>query len=200
MMLTHIGQNDVAARVHNAWLKTIEDGLHTGDIFRLGRSAERVGTKGFADAVVARIGQEPAKLRPVSYQSSTSGGMKMPPLKPRVTARKDLVGVDIFVNWDANGAKGGGDALAALITPLMIDALSLDSIDNRGTKVWPKGLPETFCTDHWRLRLKPTGQGLSHEQIIAQLNAFCGAKIDFIKVEHLYDFDGQPGYTAAQGA
>jgi isocitrate dehydrogenase len=27
MMLNHIGQGDVAARVNNAWLKTIEDGI-----------------------------------------------------------------------------------------------------------------------------------------------------------------------------
>lgn len=199
MMLTHIGQNDVAERVHNAWLKTIEDGIHTGDIFRLGRSAEKVGTEGFAKAVMARVGQMPSKLRPVSYKGSTAGGMKMPPLKPRVNQKKDLAGVDIFVNWDGPAGKNGGDALAALITPLMAEGLRLESIDNRGTKVWPHGLPETFCTDHWRLRLKPLGNGLTHEQVIAQLNKFCLGKIDFIKVEHLYNFDGQPGYTAAQG-
>src|SRR5690606_10971564 len=36
MMLVHIGQSDVAEKIHNAWLKTIEDGLHTGDIYREG--------------------------------------------------------------------------------------------------------------------------------------------------------------------
>lgn len=25
-------------------------------------------------------------------------------------------------------------------------------IFNRGTKVWPRGMPETFKTDHWRCR------------------------------------------------
>lgn len=199
MMLTHIGQNSVAERVHNAWLKTIEDGIHTGDIFRLGRSIEKVGTDGFSKAVIERLGATPDKLRPVSYQGSVAGGMKMPPLKARVTQVKDLVGVDVFVNWDGPANTNGGDALAALIQPLIVDGLKLESIDNRGTKVWPNGLPETFCTDHWRMRLKGTGTGLSHEQIIAQLNKFCTGKIDFIKVEHLYNFDGKPGYTAAQG-
>ena len=33
LMLIHIGQNDVAELVHNAWLRTIEDGVHTYDIF-----------------------------------------------------------------------------------------------------------------------------------------------------------------------
>ncbi|MBD0426128.1 hypothetical protein FF099_09635 [Aquisalinus flavus] len=32
MMLVHIGQGEVAGRVHNAWLKTIEDGIHSADI------------------------------------------------------------------------------------------------------------------------------------------------------------------------
>lgn len=197
MMLTHIGQNDVAERVHNAWLKTIEDGIHTGDIYRLGRGGAKVGTDGFCKAVIERIGAMPEKLRPVTYKASTVGGMKMPPLKPRVNQTKALVGVDIFVNWD--GPKlNAGDALATLIQPLISAGLTLESIDNRGTKVWPNGLPETFCTDHWRLRIKGSG-GISHEQVIAQLNKFCTGKIDFIKVEHLYDFDGKPGYTAAQG-
>src|ERR671925_31277 len=40
MMLVHIGQPDVAARVHNAWLRTIEDGVHTYDIYN-----ERVSTR-----------------------------------------------------------------------------------------------------------------------------------------------------------
>jgi len=37
-MLVHINQPDIAARVHNAWLKTIEDGIHTYDIFSEGVS------------------------------------------------------------------------------------------------------------------------------------------------------------------
>ena len=33
LMLVHIGQIDIAERVQNAWLRTIEDGVHTYDIF-----------------------------------------------------------------------------------------------------------------------------------------------------------------------
>src|SRR5205085_10929178 len=36
MMLVHIGQTDVAEHVHNAWLSTIEDGVHTYDIYSEG--------------------------------------------------------------------------------------------------------------------------------------------------------------------
>ena len=200
MMLTHIGQNDVAERVHNAWLKTIEDGIHTGDIYRFGRSAEKTGTAGFSKAVIDRLGQIPEKLRPVSYQASQAGGMVMPPLKPRAPLSKALTGVDVFINWDGPQSGGNGaEALAARILKLVPEGLALESIDNRGTKVWPDGLPETFCTDHWRLRFKGSAT-LGHAQILALLNKLVTEKIDYIKVEHLYDFDGRPGYSAAQGA
>src|SRR5437773_11275007 len=56
LMLVHIGQHDVAERVHNAWLRTIEDGVQTYDIYDEGVSKEKVGTKEFAEAVIKRIG------------------------------------------------------------------------------------------------------------------------------------------------
>ena len=70
MMLVHIDQTDVAERVHNAWLRTLEDGIHTYDIYTEGVSKEKVGTKEFAQAVVARLGQKPEKLKAVSYKSA----------------------------------------------------------------------------------------------------------------------------------
>src|SRR5919106_725176 len=50
MMLVHIGQPDVAERVHNAWLRTLESGVHTYDIFDSSVSKEKVGTREFAQA------------------------------------------------------------------------------------------------------------------------------------------------------
>src|SRR2546422_6336379 len=70
MMLVHIDQPDVATQVNNAWLRTIEDGIHTYDIFTAGVSKERVGTKEFADAVVARVGLQPQILKAVNYSSA----------------------------------------------------------------------------------------------------------------------------------
>src|SRR6202049_2833930 len=67
LMLVHINQPEAAERVHNAWLRTIEDGIHTYDIYTEGVSVEKVGTKEFACAVIARVGQKPNRLKPVSY-------------------------------------------------------------------------------------------------------------------------------------
>ncbi len=50
-MLVHIGQPDAAERIHNAWLATLEEGIHTYDIFKEGISKQKVGTKEFGAAV-----------------------------------------------------------------------------------------------------------------------------------------------------
>ncbi|MFM7224818.1 MAG: NADP-dependent isocitrate dehydrogenase, partial [Actinomycetota bacterium] len=142
-MLVHIGQGDVATRVHNAWLKTVEDGIHTYDVFDPEVSTEKVGTKAFADAVIARLGEEPTRLKAVSYASSSEPIQVAPKPRPRPT--KELVGMDVFVEWQEPV-----DQLAAALEPHVGSDLRLVMISNRGQKVWPGGSPETFCVDHWR--------------------------------------------------
>lgn len=76
----------------------------------------------------------------------------------------------------------------------------LTMITNRGVKVWPDGIPETFCTDHWRCRYlaKPEKQ-FNKSMIVELLKNLIHQGVDFIKTEHLYDFDGVPGYSLGQG-
>jgi len=40
---------------------------------------------------------------------------------------------------------------------------------------------------------------LHHSQILSLLAAFDTAKLDFIKTEHLYTFNGEPGFSMGQG-
>lgn len=193
LMLNHIGQNDIATKVHNAWFKTIEDGIHTGDIYKDGVSKEKVGTDGFTKAVIDRLGQAPEKFKAVDYGSGGKGGMKLPPLKPRVSQEKKLVGADIFLDSD-----GAPDDLAATLNGVLAGGLSLKLLSNRGVKVWPEGQPDTFCSDHWCCRFINEG-GISHTDLLAQLSAIENAGLDFVKVEGLFTFDGDPGWTKAQG-
>ena len=58
-MLVHVGQPETAETIENAWLTTLEDGIHTADIYREGLSRQRVGTDGFTDAVIERLGETP---------------------------------------------------------------------------------------------------------------------------------------------
>ncbi|HET9343257.1 MAG TPA: NADP-dependent isocitrate dehydrogenase [Candidatus Eremiobacteraceae bacterium] len=193
LMLVHIGQGDVATLVHNAWLRTIEDGIHTYDIFDPQVSKEKVGTKEFAQAVVARVGQKPEKLKPVAYAVEAAKPPSVGAASSK-TQSKTLVGVDVFIDL----AGGKADDIAARLGG---GALRLAAIMNRGTKVWPDGLPETFCTDQWRLRFKSkTANGtIKQSEIAALLGWIEGAGFDSIKTENLYAFDGAPGYSVVQG-
>jgi isocitrate dehydrogenase len=201
-MLVHIGQADVAEKVHNAWLRTIEDGIHTYDIYREGVSKEKVGTRQFAEAVAARLGQEPQNLAPVRYNRDAKlADNSIYQVTRKAPAPKTLVGVDVFVHWpgiDPNELHG---MLAPIINN---DHLSIAMISNRGTKVWPGGNAETFCTDHWRVRIKAVGgtEGkipVAHRALADTLVRLADAGIDFIKTENLYYFGDEPGFTRSQG-
>ena len=194
-MLVHVGQAEVAERVGNAWLRTLEDGVHTGDLYRPGSSIERVGTAGFAAAVVARLGEHPQHLAPVNYRKIDLRVTLTPP--PR--ERKELRGVDVFLDWEDAGRDPEvlGPALASVARHI---GWSLKMLTNRGVKVWPEGFPETFCSDHWRCRFHPVPAGeATFEGVLALLGALHGAGYEVIKTEHLYDFDGLPGYSLGQG-
>ncbi|MCD8566468.1 MAG: NADP-dependent isocitrate dehydrogenase [Alphaproteobacteria bacterium] len=195
MMLVHVGQGDCAAKVHNAWLKTIEDGIHTGEIFRPGKSKEKVGTDGFSKAVIERMGQKPEKLKVADYSGVPAGGMKIPRLKTYDVEKKERVGVDININWDHSA-----EHLAEAVLPCIPDGLELKMISNRGTKVWPEGQAETFCADNWRLRFKGTdGAEVHTSEVIQMMDNLNKADINVTKMIMLHNFNGVPGYTVAQG-
>lgn len=194
-MLVHINQREVAEKVHNAWLKTLEDGIHTYDIFKDGVSKEKVGTKEFAQAVISRLGQKPSLLSAVNYNTSHTMNLKAPERK--APAKKEIVGVDIFVHHAGSTEEVANKAKDVIAK----GKLALSMISNRGLSVWPTGFPETFLTDHWRLRCKPknAGETITHADIAETLANLAEAGVDFIKTEHLIRFDGKDAFSLGQG-
>jgi isocitrate dehydrogenase len=194
MMLNHIGQGEVAVKVQNAWLTTIEEGIHTYDIYKEGVSKSKVGTKEFAKAVIANLGKKPALLEAVS--NSSNAAFNLPKYERKPSIKKDLEGVDVFVHWNGlNPAE-----LAQRMKKIETKGIKLSMITNRGIKVWPDGFKETFCTDHWRCRFKPdSGESISKLNIIELLNNAVNEDIDTIKTENLYAFNGVPSYSLGQG-
>jgi isocitrate dehydrogenase len=190
-LLVHIGQAEVAEKIKNAWLKTLEDGVHTADIFREGLSSEKVGTKAFTEAIIANLGKKPAKLEPVSYKP---GGISVF-LKPTVKQKKMLVGVDVFLHWDE--ANRNPNVLGEKLE-FFSENFHLSMITNRGVKVFPQGLPETFCTDHWRCRFLARGEG-TYSKVLELLQRLSADGLDVVKTENLYSFDGEAGYSLGQG-
>lgn len=195
MMLQHIGQQEVAERIHKAWLRTLEDGLHTADCYHEGRSAKCVGTKEFARAVIDRLDSSPRNL----FVSSLHLPIPEKPDSPYVLAQinKEVVGVDVFLHWRGKSA----EELAHSLQQLDANGFGLSMITNRGVKVWPNGLAESYCTDHWRCRyMMASGQeATDHNQIIGLLRNLATAGMDFIKIETLCSFNDEPGYSMGHG-
>ncbi len=193
-MLVHLGFADTAETIKNAWLSTLEAGIHTADIHREGLSSRRVGTWDFADAVIERLGERPTRLTPVSYRG---GGIAIEP-SPERTVTKELVGVDVFCDWSEPGRDPAtlGRGLEAAAPA----GWQLKMITNRGVKVYPNGLPETFRTDHWRCRFVPAAGGpADFSAILELLGGIHHHGYEVIKTEHLYDVDGTPAYSLGQG-
>jgi isocitrate dehydrogenase len=196
LMLVHIGQPEIAELIHNAWLRTIEDGVHTYDIYKEGLSKEKVGTREFAVAVSAHLGKKPEKLKEASYSKTPKQTFRQT-YTGKARADKQLIGVDIFLQWNERNATAFGKRLEQFNG----DGLKLTALSNRGVKVYPEGFDETFCTDHWRAGFMAEKQNgpVTHQQIVGLLDRLQKAGLDFIKIENLYTFDGQKGFVASQG-
>ena len=193
MMLNHLGQSDVAADILNAWYCVIEKGIHTPDIYNETTSTRKIGTRGFTEAIIAHIGQKPAQMKPADIANSEPITIRE---YKRTAVDKKLVGVDVFVDWSGRNP----DELAAKLRTIETKELQLVMITNRGIKVWPEGLEETFCTDHWRCRFQRSDAGVIEKSNLVQLLQLADIEgVDTIKTENLYTFDGQPAFSLGQG-
>jgi isocitrate dehydrogenase len=193
-MLVHMGQGKTAEKIHNAWLKTLEDGVHTYDVFQEGVSKKKVGTKEFAQAVIQRLGEKPATLKPAVYNDEAPLDLRYQRKAGYQLPKKELVGVDLFVSEDNRDA----NALAKRVLQAVKDAgAELKMITNRGVKVWPDGMKETFCTDHWRCRFDIKSGDAN--QIWALMKNMSASGVEVVKTENLYTFNGEKGYSLGQG-
>jgi isocitrate dehydrogenase len=203
MMLVHVGQPEVAEKIQNAMLKTIEDGIHTGDIYQEGQSKEKVGTTGFADAIIERLGQKPETFPPIVLDKNAKP-VNIPRPEP-VQHKKELVGVDVFIDW--NGEGRNPEVIGKGLEAAQGDKMYLKMITNGGVKGYPGCLPETFCTDHWRCRFasieaKPDPYGkhvIASQDVIDLLQNLQDAGWDVIKTENLYFIDDDRAYSLGQG-
>lgn len=196
MMLVHLGMNAEASTLHNAWLKTIEDGTHTVDIFN-DMSKRKVGTTDFAKAVIDNIGAEPATYRPVKYAERKGVSIAGHAVMAKETEKRELVGLDLFVHWYGKEISALADSLASLST----DTLNLQLISCKGLKVWPDITTEMDVTDRFRARFLPKTKGatITLKDIANLLSAAADKGVDFLKIETLYTFDGKNGFSSSQG-
>ena len=196
LMLTHLGQVEVAERVQNAWLRTLEDGLHTYDIATPDFTREIVSTSAFARAVVDRLGSKPEKLPLRSFRGGEQRKVPLSSKVDRAGEPRETIGVDVFLCQ----ADADPQQLGEQMNQFSNETLKLKMVTNRGVKVWPDGMPETFCTDHWRCRfVSPDQKSIPLGAIVQLLERVACAGFEFIKTENLCTFGGERGYSLGQG-
>lgn len=195
MMLVHIGQGEMASMIENAWKKTLEDGMHTADIYNSEISKKKLGTYEFAEEVIKRFGQKPSILSIANYQTQKVEVTREFNYVINNTASKKLVGVDVYLGTLCKSAH----EIAQVIAKVGDNNLNLQTVSSKGLMLWPR--TEEFLTesDHWCCRFTPKKSEMKYEFIATLLKALSKNKIDFIKVENLYEFDGVRGYSLAQG-
>lgn len=190
MMLVHLGLTQEAQTIHNAWLKTLEDGIHTYDIFDENKSRQKVGTKEFAQAVVDRLGQKPVVLQPVHYTEKAKDLTQSQSASTAMPSKKELVGLDVYID-DAR-------SLQTILQDLQSheNHLHLQAITYRGNTVWPSSQPNPIVGRLLRARFQakePISQNVAID-LIKKLDA---AKIQVTSCQMLYTYDGKPGFSKA---
>jgi isocitrate dehydrogenase len=212
MMLIHIGQADIANKIRNALYKTIEDGIHTGDIFQEEISKEKVGTKEFCEAVINNFGQKPSKLsvaefKNIAVEKKINQNQQIEILKKE---EKTLIGFDLFIDWQKSF-----EELLAELESFESEKFEVKTISAMGLKLWPfidKHMQPNFKGGLTNLRFIGKGitkkssvdiveknKEISKSDIIEMLSYLNNKNIDFVKLEGLYLFNGKPSYTPAQG-
>jgi isocitrate dehydrogenase len=192
-MLVHLGEGTVAERIANAWLATLESGIHTADLYREGLSEREVTTDEFTDAVIARLGQEPERLRPARFERRI---VTIPELSSANVVR-ERAGIDVYLYWDQPG-RSSADLAERLEAAVAGGPLVLTLITNRGVEVFPGGFPETLVTDHWRCRFQPADAStpVSLEDALSVPARLAAAGIEVVGTDVLQRVDGRPGYSS----
>ena len=185
-MLLSIGQSEVAEKIKNAWLKTLEDGIHTYDIYQEGKSKKKVGTKEFTQAVIDRLGEEPQKLKPVQYKGMNKIKKITPSLDP--DQKKECVGADIFFEKKSNNVSEVISQLKKLNAKL-----KLNSLKCRGLEVWPGPKTHLKLSDHWGARFL-SDQPIDFKEVLDLMSQMQEQGFSCIKMEGLFLFDGKPGF------
>lgn len=196
MMLTHLGELKIAESISNAWLRTLEDGIHTGDIYSKDQSTKKVGTEEFAEAVIARLGQKPVKMLPI-YMGEPLNMKKVTP-KLGTNKKKELVGIDVYIDWKEGDRSPG--KLGRMLQDLPLKKMKLAMITNRGLNVFPVHSAVLECSDQWRCRFNAIeGVALKNRDLFEIFDALEKLMIDYVKTEHLYTFDGEKAYSLGAG-
>lgn len=200
MMLNHVSEHEKSELIMNALHATLEQGIHTADLYNTEYSTKRVGTKEYTEAIISNLGNKPKELgRANNKATATHLAARKINLQKTfpIEKKKDLVGVDIFIDniklWKIEK-----------ITKIIKDAtqnlsLGMQAIIVRGIAVWPgkeeylHNIPDTYSCRF--VSRNNRNKRISQQDIISLLNILDQQKLHFTSSENLYIFDGKIGFS-----
>lgn len=186
-MLEHLGQGNTAQLIYNAWARTLEEGIHTYDIFKDDISKEKVGTREFTKAICARLGKLPTTLpayqaheKPIRYNFQSNQSM---------ITHVQVVGVDFFIT-DAE------DTITFVnnLKKHLPSDLELQFMATRGSQIWPNPAPEIRRINLCRCRLISKSMTTT-TKLLETLTKISKQGFEPREIHFLYNYDGCPGYT-----
>jgi isocitrate dehydrogenase len=193
MMLRYLSLFKEAATIENALVYTLEQGkTMPRDVVGDTKAAS---TTAYTDAIIANFGKAPSRSQARDYKPITMPQIDKRADFVRPTTRR-VIGVDVFVESSLSPDELGKGATALLEgTPLQLKMVS-----SRGTKVYPAmgAITDTVDQFRFRLMLRQATGGLT-DDVIANVLQKIGSQYRWAHVEKLQEFDGNPGFTKAQG-
>lgn len=199
-MLDYLGHQEVARKIKQAWLSTIEAGIHTKDMYDASISKKCVGTKEFSDEISTRLHEASDNLPQVELSPIPVFEDSEYPILPSLQV---LVGADVFISWQKEF-----DNLIKLINNLSQatenKALKLQMVGSRGLKLWPETEMANQLEPGDFIRARFVAQGIGEkiatQEDVAQLIAALTAHgFSFFRVDKLHVYNDRLGFTLAYG-
>ncbi len=192
LMLRYLGAFDVAATIEHAILVTLEQGTLTGDVLGYDKGTP---TSAYTDAIIGNLGKRSERWQVREYK---------PINLPRVSGRPDfvsaatraVVGLDLFVESPLEPEELGTSVRE------LTDGMNLElkSIANRGRQVFPATGAAADMVDHYACRfvIRDNPGDLSDDAVHDLLKRV-STRHRWMHIEKLQEFDGELGFTRAQG-
>ncbi len=185
-MLVYIGQTDTAKLIYNAWLKTLEDGIHTVDLHNDKTSRKKVGTSDFANAVIDNLGKKPHILPELKVSNITSNKESCNLINN--SEIKQLVGSDITLSWNQENNFNN------LINLFESDKIQIKSIYVKGFTIWPGNNECISDQITCRFIIIDEEQEITNSDVNLILIKLTENNFDVVKMEKLYLYDDKPGF------
>ena len=192
LMLRHLGEFDAAADIEHAILVTLEQGTLTGDVVGYDKGTP---TSAYADAIIGNLGKRSKRWQVRDYKPISLPSVASRPdfVRP---AERAVVGLDLFVESPLDPEELG-TSLRALTDDTNLE---LKSVSNRGRQVFPPTGATADMVDHYACRfIIRQDPGDLSDGAVHDLLQRVSTEHRWMHIEKLQEFDGELGFTRAQG-